>query len=605
MSVGFHVRFDDVQAVDGYARTKLSDMQTKLESLWTAIEALVNAPGLEGAAGEKARAYLGDVHGLLYSSLQTVLTEYQQLLLSYKDGYQTTVDSDPHAEFDEDELLRVEDAVRRRAEEFEAEAAELESAVESVGDLLTFFGPQNAGRVSADLRQVGVEARQTREAVGEYEYAHSRDLVGVREQLARINAVLDEYTASGSLMTSYDRDALGSNAAVVAMFEGTLAMQAAQADRAPSMAGVYAREEDRAAVLDAEAAAERAKWGWVKAVGAVVTIAVGVVAIVASAGAATPLVIGAAGVAATMFGASDLIEAGQDIYYGSRGDAYTAAFNPMRDTVFAGNQTLYDAVGFAVCAVAGAAMPLAQAAKLGALPRTAVVRAVVREGVEDLAAQKATEWAMPHLGAEGGLAAAMLGGAAMGPSARAALRAPGGAPGKAPSPTAGGGSAVLSALQRQKIAMYDHLFIRHANKPWLQKMFDGSRFNWERAHAYEFNEVAITRVGRGRPVRLDSYTPDGAVVSRKATQLAEINADTAKRYIDEAVAKYRPRTEDITIADTPANRIQFADQPDLIGKKLEGKLTLEVPTQKAPIPQDILDYASLHDVAIVQVERIR
>lgn len=46
-----------------------------------------------------------------------------------------------------------------------------------------------------------------------------------------------------------------------------------------------------------------------------------------------------------MYGGSNFVEAWQDIYYGSIGDIDTVAFNPIRDTVFCGNQELYDIWG--------------------------------------------------------------------------------------------------------------------------------------------------------------------------------------------------------------------------------------------------------------------
>ena len=60
-----------------------------------------------------------------------------------------------------------------------------------------------------------------------------------------------------------------------------------------------------------------------------------------------------AGGSAMAYGASNLVEAGQDIYYGSIGDPYTVAFNPIRDTVFCGNQGLYDLWGGVATDVAG------------------------------------------------------------------------------------------------------------------------------------------------------------------------------------------------------------------------------------------------------------
>lgn len=164
----------------------------------------------------------------------------------------------------------------------------------------------------------------------------------------------------------------------------------------------------------------------------------------------------------------------------------------------------------------------------------------------------------------------------------------------------------LSALQRSKLDMYDRLIARHSDSPLLQRLFDGSRFNWERAGHFDFNEVSLARPGGGRPTRVDSYSPGGEVVSRKATQLAQVQENTALGYIDEAVTKYGPRTDGITIADTPANRTKLGDQAGkLIGEQLEGQLVLEVPIQDAPIPQTILDHAAIRGVEIRQVPRVR
>ena len=63
------------------------------------------------------------------------------------------------------------------------------------------------------------------------------------------------------------------------------------------------------------------------------------------------------------YGASNLVEAGQDIYYGSIGDPYTVAFNPIRDTVFCGNQGLYDLWGGVATDVAGMLIPIGIASK--------------------------------------------------------------------------------------------------------------------------------------------------------------------------------------------------------------------------------------------------
>ncbi|MBO4108567.1 hypothetical protein J5566_10380, partial [Streptococcus suis] len=94
-----------------------------------------------------------------------------------------------------------------------------------------------------------------------------------------------------------------------------------------------------------------------------VTIAVGLAAIVATAGAATPLVVGAGIVAGTgtiAYGASNVAEAGQDIYLGYKGDGKTLAINPIRDTLFMGNDKLYHQVGGLFTTTSAVMIPIGQ-----------------------------------------------------------------------------------------------------------------------------------------------------------------------------------------------------------------------------------------------------
>ncbi|HFI0306929.1 TPA: hypothetical protein ACGOVM_002036 [Streptococcus suis] len=93
------------------------------------------------------------------------------------------------------------------------------------------------------------------------------------------------------------------------------------------------------------------------------TIAVGLAAIVATAGAATPLVVDAGVVAGTgtiAYGASNLAEAGQDIYLGYKGDGKTLAINPIRDTLFIGNDKLYHQVGGLFTTTSAVMIPIGQ-----------------------------------------------------------------------------------------------------------------------------------------------------------------------------------------------------------------------------------------------------
>ena len=125
--------------------------------------------------------------------------------------------------------------------------------------------------------------------------------------------------------------------------------------------------------------------------------------------------------------------------------------------------------------------------------------------------------------------------------------------------------------------------------------------NKARAKFYPYNEVYLeapkkaTNLPEGSPtkhqyVRLDSYVPNKEIVSRKYTQLSEVSEETAIRYLKELSDKYAPGTK---IADVPSN-ISGANAGIFKannGKVLDGQMILEVPVQKKPIPQNVINYA--------------
>ena len=126
-------------------------------------------------------------------------------------------------------------------------------------------------------------------------------------------------------------------------------------------------------------------------------------------------------------------------------------------------------------------------------------------------------------------------------------------------------------------------------------------FNKERTKFYPYNEIyleapkkAINLPERSptkhQYVRLDSYVPNKEIVSRKYTQLSEVSEETAIRYLKELSDKYAPGS---IIADVPSNRTGLNKGIFEVnqGRDLKGQMILEVPVQKKPIPQNVINYA--------------
>ena len=115
---------------------------------------------------------------------------------------------------------------------------------------------------------------------------------------------------------------------------------------------------------------------------------VGGICIVASWGAATPVVAateGIVGTGTTIFGVADSAEGAQDIYYGSMGDIDSTTVNNLKDVVFQGNVEAYYLTESAFAFVASAMIPIGQASAAGNLTFRSGATIVAKEGISTAA----------------------------------------------------------------------------------------------------------------------------------------------------------------------------------------------------------------------------
>lgn len=135
---------------------------------------------------------------------------------------------------------------------------------------------------------------------------------------------------------------------------------------------------------------------------------------------------------------------------------------------------------------------------------------------------------------------------------------------------------------------------RVSSRPeWLRRLDEGNAFNEAQRARYPYNEVYVQQPGGTGYYRVDSYNPRaGEIVSRKHTQLADIQESTALGYVRELPSKYSPGT---TIANVPSSGA-------LAGQRLQGQMILEVPVQKNPVPQSVIDAARRDSILIRDVD---
>ncbi|EHI77773.1 clostridial binary toxin A, partial [Streptococcus sp. oral taxon 058 str. F0407] len=172
-----------------------------------------------------------------------------------------------------------------------------------------------------------------------------QDLVAFKELLAATKALIAEHAGKTRTVGSYQS---GDFAKLQSVQRFAIAYQQATKQMESRVERVKAAQERDKARFEALAAEDRAKKGWIDLGLGVLTAAIGVLAIVATCGSATPLVFGfglTAGLGTFAYGTSNAGEGIHNIQLGNAGDGHTKAKNFIRDTLFMGNDKLYHQVG--------------------------------------------------------------------------------------------------------------------------------------------------------------------------------------------------------------------------------------------------------------------
>ena len=305
------------------------------------------------------RTYLVEVHGTLLQTLVNLMNDYSSNLLLYKDGcYQ--IDSSNHAKLPGQVFTNLHSDLKSSRDNLKSEIELLNTTKDKISDLVSYSGSSHTSTVM-NYNFLLNQIKNLDSSIIQYESNHaSQDLVAFKELLAATKALIAEHAGKTRTVGSYQS---GDFAKLQSIQRFAIAYQQATKQMESRVERVQAAQERDKARFEALAAEDRAKKGWIDLGLGVVTFAIGALAIWATMGAATPLVVGfglTAGLGTTAYGASNMYEAGQNIQLGNAGDIHTKSRNPIRDTLFMGNDKLYHQVGGIFVTASAIMIPIGQ-----------------------------------------------------------------------------------------------------------------------------------------------------------------------------------------------------------------------------------------------------
>ena len=305
------------------------------------------------------RTYLVEVHGTLLQTLVNLMNDYSTNLLLYKDGYYQ-IDGDLHTKLPSKVFTNLHSALKSSRDDLKSEIEVLNTTKDKISDLVSYSGSSHTSTVM-NYNFLMNQVKNLDNSIIQYESNHaSQDLVAFKELLSATKALIAEHAGKTRTVGTYQS---GDFAKLKSVQRFAIAYQQASKQMESRVERVKAAQERDKARFEALAAEDRAKNGWKDLAIGVVTVAIGALAIWATMGAATPLVVGAgltAGIGTAAYGASNAGEGIHNIQLGNAGDAHTKSYNLIRDTLFMGNDKLYHDVGNVFVTASAIMIPIGQ-----------------------------------------------------------------------------------------------------------------------------------------------------------------------------------------------------------------------------------------------------
>ena len=356
--MSYNIKFDDITSVQVESQKTINAWGESVASLNKAMTDFINNQNLQGQAISSMRRYLVEVHGTLLQTLVNLMNDYSTNLLLYKDGYYQ-IDSHLHTKLPGQEFTRLHSDLKGSRDKLKNEIELLNTTKDKISDLVSYDGSSHTSTVM-DYNFLLNQIKNLDSSITQYESNHaSQDLVAFKELLAATKALITEHAGKTRTVGTYQS---GDFAKLKSVQRFAIAYKQATQQMESRVERVKAAQERDKVRFEALAAEDRAKNGWKDLAIGVVTVAFGILAIIGTLGTATPLVVagGIVGFGTTAYGLSNMYEAGQDIKLGNAGDIQTKAGNPIRDTLFMGNDKLYHDVGNVFVTASAIMIPIGQ-----------------------------------------------------------------------------------------------------------------------------------------------------------------------------------------------------------------------------------------------------
>ncbi len=339
------VAFVDLVSVDNYTVQKKLEWDGMLDDLSSKIIAFVNLESFQGEAATCAKTYMYEMHSYIIRQIKMYINELMSKLTIYVGEY-LTLDTSAIAVLDTFTMSLCATNMDSYSSYIESDEAQLRAAVANINDIYT--APTTSYATVMDDFDIIGEGAATRsktmtvfdegEMVGAIQTLENYDM-DIYRLIAEVSA---GNTVSLGTYKSGDISGFKSYAASYNNLKRSIVETSIESEKLTDAFNAVANANEE--LLDIQQIEEKKKNSALHYVKGTACIIAGIAVIVATDGAATPIVVGGIilGTGCTVFGASEYYEATNELMYVIMNDPDAVAVNPLRDTVFCGDQEAYD-----------------------------------------------------------------------------------------------------------------------------------------------------------------------------------------------------------------------------------------------------------------------
>lgn len=309
--MSYVVDYGALDSLDSSIFSQCSQWQSQLDNVESALLVLMGTANLSGNSANNIKNYLKSVHSTVISLLGELIYLHSCNFKVYKSDYQAGVDTDLHAVISSEKLTEIQEDLQTYRDQAASVDDQLAYVLRDVRDIFSItysdiYSADNANRIAENY------VKELDQQIQQLEAAHSgQDFEATEALITSLTTFLNEQMARpAGMLTGFDIMQLAASGSFASLYEAhNLAY-----DQITSRQGAFeiAMENDaqRAEALLKEYEERQKTATTVKWIVTGACVIGSIVAIAATGGAATPLVVGAVSAAsgAIMAGANNLAD---------------------------------------------------------------------------------------------------------------------------------------------------------------------------------------------------------------------------------------------------------------------------------------------------------